>query len=92
MHKGNFPRNIPEDRRRFSDFQLKIYDEQNAKNKIISEFNWPFIFNADSREPEIAGVGASLIGIIFYFDCLFTFIISSWNLGCNLFRGICAKK
>ncbi|NKA01221.1 MAG: DUF3333 domain-containing protein, partial [Proteobacteria bacterium] len=71
LYKGNFPRDIPEDRRRFSDFQLKIFDEQNSKNKIISEFNWPFIFNADSREPEVAGVGASLMGSFFtLFVCL----------------------
>ena len=78
VHKGNFPRDIPEDRRRFSDFQLKIYDEQNAKNKIISEFNWPFIFNADSREPEIAGVGASLSGSFF---TLIVCLILSFPLG-----------
>ena len=78
VHKGNFPRNIPEDRRRFSDFQLKIYDEQNAKNKIISEFNWPFIFNADSREPEIAGVGASLMGSFF---TLIVCLLLSFPLG-----------
>ena len=62
LHKGNFPRDIPEDRRRFSDFQLKIFDEQNAQNKIITEFNFSFFTNADSRDPEIAGIGASLMG------------------------------
>ena len=92
LYKGNFPRDIPEDRRRFSDFQLKIFDEQNAKNKIISEFNWPFIFNADSREPEIAGVGASLMGSFFTLIVCSIIIFSSWNFSCNLFRGICAKK
>ena len=78
LYKGNFPRDIPEDRRRFSDFQLKIFDEQNAKNKIISEFNWPFIFNADSREPEIAGVGASLMGSFF---TLIVCLLLSFPLG-----------
>ena len=78
VHKGNFPRDIPEDRRRFSDFQLKIYDEQIAKKKIISEFNWPFLFNADSREPEIAGVGASLMGSFF---TLIVCLLLSFPLG-----------
>ena len=27
LHKGNYPRDLPEDRRRISDFQLKIYDK-----------------------------------------------------------------
>ncbi len=62
LYKGNFPRDIPEDRRRFSDFQLKVFDEQNSQNKIITEFNFSFFKNADSREPELAGIGASLIG------------------------------
>ena len=78
VHKGNFPRDIPEDRRRFSDFQLKIYDEQITKKKIISEFNWPFLFNADSREPEIAGVGASLMGSFF---TLIVCLLLSFPLG-----------
>jgi phosphate transport system permease protein len=48
------------------------------KKKIISEFNWPFLFNADSREPEIAGVGASLMGSFF---TLIVCLLLSFPLG-----------
>lgn len=65
VYKGNFPRDIPEERRRFSDFQLKIFDDQISKNKIVYKFNWSFLTNADSREPELAGVASSLAGSFF---------------------------
>ena len=38
LHKGNYPRNLPEDRRRISNFQLKIYDTLVENNKINK--NW----------------------------------------------------
>ena len=78
VYKGNFPRDIPEDRRRFSDFQLEIYDQLISKGKIISKINWSFFTNADSREPELAGVGSSLVGSFF---TLFVCLILSFPLG-----------
>ena len=34
LHKGNYPRDLPEDRRRISNFQLEIYDNFVESNKI----------------------------------------------------------
>ena len=34
LHKGNYPRDLPEDRRRISNFQLKIYDNFVADEKL----------------------------------------------------------
>ena len=62
LHKGNYPRDLPEDRRRISNFQLKIYDSFVADEKIIKNFNNYFFSNGDSRDPELAGIGGALVG------------------------------
>ena len=62
LHKGNYPRDLPEDRRRISNFQLKIYDNFVADEKIIKNFNNYFFSNGDSRDPELAGIGGALVG------------------------------
>ena len=62
LHKGNYPRDLPEDRRRISNFQLKIYDNFVADDKIIKNFNNYFFSNGDSRNPELAGIGGALVG------------------------------
>ncbi|MDC2998806.1 phosphate ABC transporter permease PstA [Candidatus Pelagibacter sp.] len=61
LHKGNYPRDLPEDRR-ISDFQLIIYDNLVENKKIIKNFNNYFFKNGDSRDPELAGIGGALIG------------------------------
>ena len=65
IHKGNYSRDIPEERRRVSNFQLSIYDELVSQNKVKFEFNLPFFSRGDSREAELAGLGGSLIGSFF---------------------------
>lgn len=65
LFKGNFPRDIPEDRRQFNDRQLEIFDELVAQDKIQKKFNNYFFTNGDSRDPELAGIGASLLGSFF---------------------------
>ena len=62
LHKGNYPRDLPEDRRRISNFQLKIYDNFVVDKKIIKNFNNYFFSNGDSRDPELAGIGGALVG------------------------------
>ena len=39
LNKGNFPRDLPEDRRRVSNFQLNIYDNLVEQGKIGKKFN-----------------------------------------------------
>jgi phosphate transport system permease protein len=65
LFKGNFPRDIPEDRRQVNDRQLEIFDELVAQDKIEKKFNNYFFTNGDSRDPELAGIGASLLGSFF---------------------------
>ena len=65
LHKGNYQRDIPENRRKISNFQLKIYDQLLEKKKINKIFNNYFFTNGDSRNPEIAGIGGAMLGSFF---------------------------
>jgi|TARA_B110000261_G_C13094377_1_gene361175 phosphate transport system permease protein len=65
MHKGNYTRDIPEERRKVSNFQLKIYDFLLKENKISKIFNNYLFSNGDSRNPEIAGIGGAMLGSFF---------------------------
>ncbi len=65
LHKGNFPRDIPENRRRLNNFQLNIYDNLVEQGKIGTTFSNYFFFSGDSRDPEIAGVAGAVIGSFF---------------------------
>jgi len=65
LNKGNYQRDIPENRRKISNFQLKIYDQLLEKKKINKVFNNYFFTNGDSRNPEIAGIGGAMLGSFF---------------------------
>ncbi|MBD1146933.1 phosphate ABC transporter permease PstA [Pelagibacterales bacterium SAG-MED28] len=65
VHKGNYPRDIPEENRRVNDYQLQIYDMLNERGDILSEFNISFFTNPDSREAELAGIASSFMGTVF---------------------------
>ena len=65
MHKGNYTRDIPEERRKISNFQLTIYDSLLKENKISKIFNNYLFSNGDSRNPEIAGIGGAMLGSFF---------------------------
>ena len=65
VFKENYPRDLPEDQRRVSDYQLKIFDQLVANGKVESKFNISFFTNADSREAELAGIASSFMGSIF---------------------------
>ena len=65
LNKGNLPRDLPEDRRRVSNYQLNIYDNLVEEGKIDKKFNNYFFSKGDSRDPELAGIGGSLMGSFF---------------------------
>ena len=65
VHKGNYPRDIPEKNRRVNDYQLQIYDMLNERGDILSKFNISFFTNPDSREAELAGIASSFMGTVF---------------------------
>ena len=68
VHKGNYPRDIPEENRRVNDYQLQIYDMLNERGDILLEFNISFFTSPDSREAELAGIASSFMGTVF--SCL----------------------
>ena len=60
--KGSAPRDVPEDERRLDDQQLTWIDTLDAAGFIETGFNGGFFIDADSREPEIAGIGGAITG------------------------------
>jgi len=65
VFKGNYPRDLPEDQRRVSNYQLKIFDRLVEEEKVVSKFNVSFFTYADSREAELAGIASSVMGSFF---------------------------
>ncbi len=65
VFKGNYPRDLPEERRRVNDYQLKIFDKLNSEGRVVSNFNFSFFTNGDSREAELAGIASSFMGSLF---------------------------
>jgi len=74
LHKGNYPRHLPEDRRRINDFQLMMYDKLVEQNKIDKIFNNYLFQKGDSRNPELAGIGGALVGS--FFTIIITLLLS----------------
>ncbi|MDE0203292.1 MAG: DUF3333 domain-containing protein, partial [Rhodospirillaceae bacterium] len=60
--KGSAPRDVPEDERRLDDQQIAWIDTLDAAGFVETGFNGEFFVNADSREPEIAGIGGAIAG------------------------------
>ena len=74
LHKGNYPRDLPEDRRRIDNFQLNLYDELVNEGKVNKIFNSYLFTKGDSRNPELAGIGGALIGS--FFTIVITLLLS----------------
>ena len=62
LHKGNIDRNLPENIRPVSDWQLKSYDQLIQQGLIKTKFNVNFFTKGDSRNPEEAGILGALVG------------------------------
>ncbi len=60
--RGKTNVSVPEDQRRISDKEIAWTAEMQKKAEIRTVFNWGFFTHGDSREPEIAGILAALIG------------------------------
>ncbi|PWQ98568.1 phosphate ABC transporter permease PstA [Leucothrix arctica] len=63
--KGNIDRDLPEDDRRVKDYQLGWIDQLVAENRLEKRFNTVLFTEADSREPEQAGIRGALMGSLF---------------------------
>jgi phosphate transport system permease protein len=60
--KGNISREAPENERRIRDRQIAWVDRLSADGAVVSGFNTRLFTNGDSREPELAGLKAGIIG------------------------------
>jgi phosphate transport system permease protein len=60
--KGRIDRTAPETDRRLDDLQIGWVDQLIADDAIGRHFNLDFFGNADSRQPEIAGIGGAIVG------------------------------
>lgn len=65
LMKGRMDRNIPESQRRLNDQQVAWVDQLIENDSIDLVFNRSFFTNADSREPESAGILGAIVGSAF---------------------------
>ena len=62
------------------------------EGKIDKKFNNYLFTKGDSRDPELAGIGGSLMGSFFTIIICLALVVSNSNNGFNLSGGICSKK
>ena len=62
LWKGNIDRTLPENRRRVNDQVIGWVDQLAADDRIRSAFAWNLFTNADSRDPQLAGVWGAVVG------------------------------
>ncbi len=62
--KGYIDRNAPEARRKISDQQIMWIDTLKERGIIKKKFNTILFTNADSRDPELAGIAGAVVGSI----------------------------
>ena len=63
---------------RINELQKSIVDELHEQGRIETRFNWPFFQQADSREPELAGIRGAVVGS---FLTLIVTLILSFPIG-----------
>jgi phosphate transport system permease protein len=62
---GKVDVSLPEKQRRVSDAEIAWIETLQQAGQVRSVFNWNFLTNGDSREPEIAGILSALVGSLF---------------------------
>jgi phosphate transport system permease protein len=60
--KGNIDRDVPETNRKVSDQQIQWIDKLVTTGNIVNGWNWRLFLNGDSRDPEMAGLKAGIVG------------------------------
>jgi phosphate transport system permease protein len=60
--KGNIDRDVPEADRKVSDQQIQWIDNLVTTGNILNGWNWRLFLNGDSRDPEMAGLKAGIVG------------------------------
>lgn len=74
LNKGVISAETPENRRRVSDVQVRLFDEMKERGLVSTPFNWGLFLNADSRFPELAGLAGAIVGS--FYALLICFFIS----------------
>ncbi len=54
----------PESNRKATDVEVAFLERLKANGRVENGFNWQFLTNGDSREPELAGIRGSLTGTL----------------------------
>ena len=65
LNKGFVDRDAPESDRRLSDQTIGWVEQLEASGSLDTVFNWDFLTNGDSREPEQAGIGGAVMGSLY---------------------------
>jgi phosphate transport system permease protein len=73
--KGYIPRDVPESERQVGDQQVQWIDKLTEAGAIRAGFNWRLFMNGDSREPELAGLWAGLIGSLITLGVTISFAV-----------------
>src|SRR5690606_9731584 len=60
LNKGVIDRNLPEDRRRVSNFEIELFSSLEERGLVSTPINFGLVFNADSRFPELAGLAGAI--------------------------------
>ncbi len=69
--KGKLDVSVDESIRKISDFQIQMVNKLKFENSIKRVFNWNFLTQGDSREPEQAGIYGAITGSFFsLFICM----------------------
>ena len=74
LAKGHVDREAEEANRRLSDQAVAWIDRLEQQGRVDVRFNWLFLTNGDSREPELAGIRGALMGSLWMM--LVTFLVS----------------
>jgi phosphate transport system permease protein len=76
--KGKVSRTASSDVRRLSDQQMSWLEKLEAQGNLKTKFNWTLFSSGDSREPELAGVAAAMVGS---FYSIIVCLVISFPLG-----------
>ena len=76
--KGKVSRTASSDVRRLSDQQMDWLEKLEAEGNLETKFNWTLFSSGDSREPELAGVAAAMVGSLY---SIIVCLIISFPLG-----------
>jgi phosphate transport system permease protein len=75
LAKGETPKVLNS---RFTETQIKAYDQMESDGVVRTPFNWELFFNADSRFPERAGLAGAITGS---FYALLVCLLLSFPIG-----------